>query len=317
MENLIYSLQSVVPLFVLILMGYLLRRFKIVNDAFVDVGTKIGFKMALPVLLFQQVAAADLNSVFNPRLVVFAVIAILAVVGLSCVLVPLMVKGNAQRGAIIQALYRGNFAILGVPLAINMFGEVGAAPTSLLLPFTVPIYNATAVIILTVFDPAFEGKKSIPVKKILKGIITNPLIVGIVLGLPFSILSVEIPVLVDKSLDNLSSLATPLSLICLGAQFTFKAAKDNLKLSVSATVAKQVLIPSIVLLIAVLLGFRGGELGAIFILFMAPTAISSYIMAKNMHSDDQLAAQILILTTLTSCLTLTAGIFLLRSLGLL
>ena len=170
---------------------------------------------------------------------------------------------------------------------------------------------------MALFDPAYEGKKTIPVKKILKGIITNPLIIGIVLGLPFSILDIEIPVLVDKSLDNLSSLATPLSLICLGAQFTFKAAKDNLKLSVTATVVKQLLIPSVVLLVAALLGFRGGELGAIFILFMAPTAISSYIMAKNMHSDDQLAAQILILTTLTSCFTLTAGIFLLRSLGLL
>lgn len=305
------------PLFVLILMGYLLRRFKIINDAFVDVGTKIGFKMALPVLLFQQVSAADLNTAFNPNLVLFAVISILMVIGLLCLLVPLFVKGNAQRGAIIQAIYRGNFAILGVPLAINMFGEAGAAPTSLLLPFTVPIYNATAVIILTVFDPAFEGKKKIPVKKILKGIITNPLIIGIILGLPFSVFDIEIPVLIDKSLDNLSSLATPLSLLCLGAQFTFEAARDNLKLSVLATVLKQIMIPTVVLAIAALLGFRGGELGAIFILFMAPTAISSYIMAKNMHSDDQLAAQILILTTLTSCLTLTAGIYLLRSMGLL
>ncbi|MBQ7017022.1 MAG: AEC family transporter [Firmicutes bacterium] len=317
MDNLLYSLQSVVPLFVLILMGYLLRRFKIINDAFVDVGTKIGFKMALPVLLFQQVSAADLNTAFNPNLVLFAVISILMVIGLLCLLVPLFVKGNAQRGAIIQAIYRGNFAILGVPLAINMFGEAGAAPTSLLLPFTVPIYNATAVIILTVFDPAFEGKKKIPVKKILKGIITNPLIIGIILGLPFSVFDIEIPVLIDKSLDNLSSLATPLSLLCLGAQFTFEAARDNLKLSVLATVLKQIMIPTVVLAIAALLGFRGGELGAIFILFMAPTAISSYIMAKNMHSDDQLAAQILILTTLTSCLTLTAGIYLLRSMGLL
>ena len=170
---------------------------------------------------------------------------------------------------------------------------------------------------MTIFDPSINGNRKIPIKKILKGIITNPLIIGIVSGLPFSILDIEIPSLIDKSLDNLSSLATPLSLICLGAQFTFKAAKDNLKLSVSATILKQLIIPTIVLTIAALMGFRGGELGAVFILFMAPTAISSYIMAKNMHSDDQLAAQILILTTLTSCLTLTGGIFLLRSLELL
>lgn len=317
MDNLLYSLQSVVPLFVLILMGYILRRRGIINEAFVDVGTKIGFKMALPVLLFQQVSSADLTTVFNPRLVLFAVISILLLIGLLCLLVPVFIKGNAQRGAFIQAIYRGNFAILGVPLAINMFGEAGAAPTSLLLPFTVPIYNATAVIILTLFDPAFEGKRTIPVKKIVRGIVTNPLIIGIAAGLLFSLLDIKIPMLVDKSLDNLSALATPLSLLCLGAQFTFRAAKENLKLSVSATVLKQIIVPAIILTIAALMGFRGGELGGLFILFMAPTAISSYIMAKNMHSDDQLAAQILILTTLTSCFTLTAGIFLLRSLHLL
>lgn len=317
MDSLLYSLQSVVPLFALILMGYLLRRVQIINDNFVQVGTRIGFKMALPVLLFQQVSSADLTAVFNPRLILFALACILVLIGLLCLLVPLLIKGNAQRGAFIQAIYRGNFAILGVPLAINMFGEAGAAPTSLLLPFTVPIYNATAVIILTVFDPQYQGSRHIPLKKILKGIVTNPLIIGIVLGLPFSLLHVEFPVLIDKTLDSISSLATPLSLICLGGQFTFRAARDNLRLSVTATLIKQVLVPAVVLSLAVLLGFRGGELGAVFILFMAPSAVSSYIMAKNMHSDDQLAAQILILTTLTSCLTITGGIFLLRSLALL
>lgn len=317
MDNLLYSLQSVMPLFALILMGYLLQRRHIINDAFVEVGTKIGFKMALPVLLFQQVSSADLTTVFSPKLILFTLVSVLIVISSLCLIVPCFIKGNAQRGAFIQAIYRGNFAILGVPLAINMFGEVGAAPTSLLLPFTIPIYNASAVIILTVFDPANQGSRQVPVKKILKGIVTNPLIIGIALGLPFSLLRIEIPVLVTKTLSSISSLATPLSLLCLGGQFTFQAAKENLALSALATALKQLLIPTVVLTIAALLGFRGSELGAIFILFMAPSAVSSYIMAKNMHSDDQLAAQILILTTLTSCFTLTAGIFLLRSLGLL
>lgn len=317
MENLTYSLESVVPLFVLILMGYLLRRRHIINDNFVQVGTKIGFKMALPVLLFQQVSGADLTSVFNPKLITFSLVSTLTTILLLCLIIPIFVKDNAKRGAMIQGIYRGNFAILGVPLAINMFGEAGAAPTSLLLPFTIPIYNALAVVILTVFSPENNEKKGISLKKILYGIITNPLIIGILLGLPFALFHWQLPTLVSKSLSQIASLTTPLSLICLGGQFTFTSAKKNLSLSLWATGIKLLLIPSIVLTLAALLGFRGGELGAIFILFMAPSAVSSYIMAKNMHSDDDLAAQILIMTTLVSCLTLFLGIFLLRSLRLL
>lgn len=319
MENLMYSLESVVPLFALMLVGYLLRRRHIINDNFISVGTKIGFQVALPVLLFQQISAADLNAVFNPNLILFALAAIAVTITLLCLLIPRFIKDNATRGAMIQGIYRGNFAILGVPLAINMFGEVGAAPTSLLLPFTIPIYNALAVIILTVFDPrnAGKGRTAFPIKAILRGIVTNPLIIGIVLALPFSLLHVTFPAVIDKSLDQIASLTTPLALICLGGQFTFKAAKEKLPLSLTATFIKQIVIPVIVLTAAILFGFRGGELGAVFILFMAPSAVSGYIMAKNMHSDDELAAQILIMTTLFSSLTLFFGIFLLRSLGLL
>ena len=160
-----------------------MRRKGIIQESFVTAGTKIGFQAALPALLFQQVAQADLTTVFNPWLIVFAICAILATVLLLCLLIPLFVKGNPQRGAMIQGIYRGNFAILGVPLAINMFGEAGAAPTSLLLPFTIPLYNLLAVIILTLFEPREGPRNRVDGKKILKGIVTNPLIIGILLGL--------------------------------------------------------------------------------------------------------------------------------------
>ncbi|MCI8633249.1 MAG: AEC family transporter [Lachnospiraceae bacterium] len=317
MDNLLYSLESVVPLFVLILTGYILRRRHILNEPFIQVGTALGFKLALPVLLFQQISNADFTQAFNPKLILFSLSATLTSIFLLCLLIPRFVKENAQRGAMIQGIYRGNFAILGVPLAINMFGEAGAAPTSLLLPFTIPLYNALAVIILTVFSPERDIKHKISFKTLIKDIITNPLIIGIVLGLPFSIFHWQLPALVTKSLSQIASLTTPLSLICLGGQFTFHAARKNFALSVWATVIKLLIIPSITLTLAALLGFRNGELGAIFILFMAPSAVSGYIMAKNMHSDEQLAAQILIMTTFVSCFTLFGGILLLRTLHLL
>lgn len=319
MSNLIYSLESVFPLFALILCGYLLRRLNIIGESFISAGSKIVFKISLPVLLFRQIKAADLTTMFDPSLILFSVVSTLIVIAFLIVIAKMFIPKKSQQGAFIQGVYRGNFSILGVPLAINMFGEVGAAPTSLLLPFTVPLYNVAAVIILTLFRDEQSGEEKVRLSagKIIKDIVTNPLIIGIVLGLPFSIFHWSLPGFLDQTLSQLASLTTPLALICLGAQFTIKAAKDNMRLTFWAVLLKMILIPAAVLLVAVLLGFRNEELGALFIQFMAPSAVSSYIMAKNMHSDDALAGQILIFTTLVSCLTLFFGIFLLKSLSLI
>lgn len=313
MDSLLFSLQSVLPLFVLILVGYLLRRKEILTDGFIAIGTKLVFNISLPILLFTQISSADLTTLFNPKLILFCLGTTILIIALLCLIIPRIVKDRASAGAMIQGLYRGNFAILGVPLAINMFGPVESAATSLLLPFTVPLYNATAVAILTVFaEDAGEGKARIDVKKILKGIATNPLIIGIVCGLPFSLFHIQIPVLVTKCLTPFSNLTTPLALICLGGQCTMESVKSNLKLSVIAAILKEIIIPTIVISVAILLGFRNGELGAIFITFMAPSAVASYVMARNMKSNADLAGQILIMTTVLSCLSFFAGAFLLR-----
>jgi len=317
MESLLFSLGCVLPLFVLILIGYILRRLGMINDNFVSVGTKVVFNVSLPVQLFVQIASSDLTNVFNPKLILFSLISTAILIALAWILIPRFVKGKAKQGASIQALFRGNFAILGVPLAINMFGQEGAAPASLLLPFIVPFYNAMAVVVLTIFSPEENASKKIPVKKILKGIITNPLIIGIVLGVPFALCKVTFPSVVTKCLNSIANLTTPLALICLGGQFSFKLAKANLKISIPITILKLVVIPAIMLSIAVAMGFRGGDLGAIFVLYSAPTAVASYVMAKNMHSDDDLAGQILVFTTFFSCFTLFLILFILRSLQLL
>ena len=316
MESLLFSLQSVLPLFLLILLGYLLRRKDMINDNFVNIGTKIVFNISLPLLLFTQIAAADLTTVFNPKLILYCLLTTIIVIGLLFLLVPRFVKDRPSAGAMIQGIYRGNLAILGVSLAVSMFGEEGAAPTALLLPFTIPIYNALAVVVLTVYSKDSETSRP-SVGKILKGIVTNPLIIAIVIGLPFSLLHIQLPTLVTKCLSPITSLTTPLALICLGGQCTIQTVKDNLKLSLIATFIKLIIIPTLVILGAIALGLRGYDLGAIFIVYMSPTAVASYVMAKNMHSNDQLAGQILIMTTIFSCLTLFLGIFILRALALI
>lgn len=316
MENLLYSLNCVVPLFAVIGLGVLLRRLGVLNDGFVDAGTKLGFRVALPCLLFSQVLEADMTSAIDPKLCWFTIISVAIVTGLLCLVVPLFVKDRAACGALVQGIFRGNFAILGIPLAINMFGTEGAAPTALLLPITVPLYNILAVLVLSFFAPRDGSAKAPGIGKVLLGVVTNPLIIGIALAMPLSLLQVELPEMVSRTVDSVSSLATPVALLCLGAQFDWKNARQNLRLTLPAALVKQALIPSVMLAIAALFGFRGGELGALFIVFMAPSSVSSYIMAKNMKSDEQLAAQMILWTTLISLFTMFIGIYILRSLQL-
>lgn len=162
MDHLMYSLQSVVPLFALCLTGYILRRMHVIGEVFVDNGTELTFKLALPLLLFSQISNVDFASIFSLKLILFAVAAVIILVTLMCLIIPLFVRGNAQRGAMIHAIYRGNFAMQGVPLAINMFGVSGAAPTSMLLSFTIPVYNVVAVIVLTLFAPEIREIRRFP-----------------------------------------------------------------------------------------------------------------------------------------------------------
>ena len=321
MDNLLYSLNCVVPLFAVIGLGVLLRRLGVLNEGFVDAGTKLGFRVALPCLLFTQVAEADLTRAIDPKLCWFTIVSVALVTGLLCLITPRLVKSRAACGALVQGIFRGNFAILGIPLAINMFGTEGAAPTALLLPVTVPLYNILAVLVLSLFAPedgaAGGSARKVPgFGKVLLGIVTNPLIIGIALAMPLSLLRVELPEMVSRTLDSVASLATPVALLCLGAQFDWKNARQNLRLTIPAALVKQALIPAVMLTAAALFGFRDGELGALFIVFMAPSSVSSYIMAKNMRSDAQLAAQMILWTTLLSMFTMFLGIYILRSLGL-
>lgn len=320
MDNLLFSLQSVLPLFVLILCGYGMRRAGLIHDGFVEEGTKVVFQLTLPITLFRQIATTDLSSVFNPSLMLFCVLSVLVTIAAISLLLPLFVKDKASLGAMIQGSFRGNFAIIGIPLAIRILGEDGAKPAALILPFIVPIYNIASVIILTLLREPAENESSarkIPLWPILKGILTNPLIIGIVLGLIPALLHVQIPAIIDDSLAQIGNLTTPLALICLGGEFTMRSAKEKLPLTIWATLLKLVLFPLLIVGTAIAFGFRGSQLGAIFVLFSAPTAVASFVMARNMRSDHVLAGQILVFTTVFSSFTIFLGTFLLRTFSLI
>ncbi len=314
LENFLISAKSILPIFIIIILGYILRRINLITGAFLDVADKLVFRCALPSMLFYNVATTDFKKAFNGRLTAFCVIGTFLVFLIMTLLITPAIKRKDTRGAVIQGIYRSNFAILGIPLAANMFGAAGATAASLIIPFLIPVYNVFAVVILAMNMP--DGKSGGLFWKILKNVLTNPLIISVVLAIPFSLGYISMPSVVNSTVSYLSELSTPLALISLGASFRFSDIKGNIVFSVFATVMKIVICPLAACSVAALMGFRGVELGIIFIAFGAPTAVSSYIMARQMKSNSIVASQIVVLTTLLSGVTMLIGSTILKNLGL-
>jgi len=317
LNNLLYSVNAVVPIVIMILLGGILKHTKFLDDAFFAKSEKLVFKISLPAMLFLEVAGADPGEAFDMKLIMFCLIGVFILFLTLLLIVPIFVKDNGKRGAFIQGVYRSNFAILGVPLAINMFGEAGSRTVATVMPFTIIPFNILAVLVLSIFAPA-EKKLSAKqlLKKIVMNIVTNPLIIAVVLALPF-MLWLPVPTIMDKSLTYLSNTTMALALMSLGANFSLEGLKGRASLSVTAAILKNAILPIIVLAIAIPMGFRNEQLGTILILFGAPTAVSSYIMAKGMGSDHELAGQIILFTTMLCIVTLFIFIFLLKQMGLI
>ncbi len=317
-SNFLYSVNVILPILLLLLVGMILKKIGFLGDSFTDAADKLVFKLGLSSMLFLDVATASLEQLPDSSLILFAVISVtVSFIAVSFITMA-VTKDNGKRGAMTQGICRSNFVILGVPLLSGMFGEEEAASVALLIPIVILMFNGYSVIVLSVFAPR-EKQLTIgqTLMRIGKSIITNPLIFGVILGIPFMLTGWELPLSVTKTVVYLGDLATPLALISLGASFSLKSFRGNFAYAAGSAAAKTVLLPLFMCTAAALVGLRGASLGTVLVMFGAPTAVSSYIMAKNMGSDHELAGQILFLTTAVCVFTIFLGIFILKSLGLI
>lgn len=312
MDSLIYSIDATFPIFLMILMGIFLKKIHLIDDSFVKVANKLVFTVTLPVMVFEDLAYEDFRHNFEGKFVLYCFIATLLSIIIIWILTDIFVKEKESQGSFIQGCYRSSAAILGMAFIKNVYADAGMAP--LMIIGAVPLYNVFAVAVLTA---KARSAKHFDLKKTLIGIAKNPIIIGIVLGIISSLIGIDYPVIVDKTLSMTGGLTTPLALICIGAAFELGEARLKLKLASVATVVKLVILPAIILPIAVILGFRNQELMALVIMSGSPTTVSAYIMSRNMDNDHVLSSDIILMTTALSCFTLTAIIWILRSKGLL
>ena len=312
MDNLILSFNVVLPLFLCILLGYFLRRIHMVDTPALNTMNKLCFKVFLPIYLFNNIATTNLAAAFNGKLLATAYLGVLAQFLLLMLLIPRPEKENPRRGVLIQAMFRSNFALFGLPLALSLCGTEKVGPTSILVGLTVPLFNILAVVSLESFR---GGKPSI--KKMAKGIATNPLIIASLIGIAFNLLDFSLPGAVQKSVNDLGGVATPLSLVALGGSFTVSKVKEYRKQLTIGVLGRLVFSPLLMVSAGILMGFRNELLIPLLIMSGAPTAVSSFPMAQQMDGDGELAAGLVVFTSGGAILSMFLWIFVLKQIGMI
>lgn len=312
MDNFLLALEVIFPIVVNLALGYTMKRVGIFDDSTVKKMNASVFKVFLPLLLFYNVCTTDVKTAFNPKLISYSVLSVVVCFLILLLIVPHFEKDNKKRGALIQGIFRSNFIIFGMPVAMSLCNPGDIGSVSLLIAIIAPTFNVLAVITMEIF----RGSK-INVLQIIKGVVTNPLIIASALGLAFAEFQIKISPLLIKCISDITKITNPLALILLGASFTFGSVKGYTKELIAGLSGRLVIVPAIFLTLAAYLGFRGGDMVALMVLFASPAAVSSFIMAEQMEGDGTLAGQLIVLGSILSVFTVFIWILVLKGLMLI
>lgn len=312
MQSLIVATEVVLPLFLMMVVGYIVKLSKLMNETTVKQVNKTLFRIFLPLLIFKNTYNIDIYQSFDSRLLLYAVMGVLIEFLIALCLVLLVEKENSRRGVMLQGMFRSNFVIFGIPIATALYGSTAAGTASILVAVIIPMYNVLAVLALEMFNGSRPN-----LLKVLGGIVTNPLILAPAAALLLNFLNFTLPDVVYTTVDQLSSIATPLAFVVLGASFNFgDITKYAKQLSITLFV-KLLFFPALFIALSVLLGFRNADLAVLLTVFGAPIAVSSFTMAQEMGGDEKLAGQLVVFSSVFSVATIFLIIFVLKELAFL
>ena len=314
-ENVLFSLNSTLPLFFVMVLGYVLYQKKFLSDGFVAGANKFVFYVALPVQLFRDLGSTDVRATFDGAYVLFCFAVTLGSILTLWALAKLCLKNKSLVGEFVQVCYRSSAAILGSAFLQSIYGD--ASMSSLMILGSVPLYNVMAVVILTLESPdaAQTGSMAAKLKKSIRGIVTNPILLGIAAGFAWSLLGLPMPAMLNKTLSNVAGLTSPLALLVIGAGFKGRKALGYLRPTAAATVVKLILLPALFLPLAVRFGFTDEKLVALLVMLGSISTPACYVMAKQMGHEGVLTGSVCVTTTLFSAFSLTFWLFVLRSFG--
>lgn len=307
----LHTLETTLPVFAMVFIGIGLRRLGWIDAGFVNTASALVFRATLPTLVFLSIIRADLNTALNLKLLAFFLLATVGSFALTWLWAAWRVPYQ-DRGVYVQGAFRGNCGIVGLALAASMYGDYGLSAGGILLGLVIISYNVLSVVVLL----AHQNGQQLNWGKILRDIARNPLILSVVLALPFAWWEIHLPGWVMTSGDYFASLTLPLALLCIGATVSLSALRREIGPALGASTFKMVTLPVLCTLAAWLAGFEGRELGLMFLFFASPTAAASFVMVRALGGNDRLAANIIALTTLLASVTVTLGVFVLQSLAL-
>lgn len=327
MDSLLFALNAIAPIIFMVIIGYCLKKIGFMNEVFAKMANKIVFRILLPAMLFLNVYKINSLESIELGYIFYVAIALVVIFAVSIPLVIVLTKHQERRGVLLQATFRSNHALIGLPLSEALCGAEGVLVATLLSAVVIPMFNIFAVISLSAFRKSGEKPS---VKKILLDIVKNPLILSVLAG----VVALGIRALFVKSgiefrlsdikpiysvLSYLSNMATPLALLVLGAQFEFSAVSSLRKEIVFGTLMRTVIVPVLTLGIAYIFfsdKFNGAHFAAFISVFATPVAVSSVPMAQEMDGDSILAGQLVVWTTLISAFSVFISTYLLRLAGI-
>lgn len=317
MNDFLFSINVTLPIFLVMVLGWFLKQIGMLDDHFVTVANKFNFKVTLPFMVFRDLSAVNIREVFDLKFVLFCAIASSVCFWVIWGGAKLFLKDKTITGAFVQASFRSSAAVMGLAFINNIYGPSAMGP--MMIIGAVPLYNIYSVLVLTFEAEEEEGtvKDFGKVRQACISIVKNPIIISIVLGVVAALSGIDFPMIIDKTVNSVSALATPLALICLGAGFEGRKAIAKIKPTLWASAIKLVIQPLIFVPIAAAMGFGGEKMIAILIMLAAPATPSCYIMARNMKNDGVLTASIVVVTTLLAAVTLTGWIFALKTIRII
>lgn len=302
--------NAVIPIFLIMALGYLARSLGAINREDVPRLNKLAFRYFMPVMLFYSIYNSDIETAIQPKILLFAAACVLAEYFLALGFVLITEKDNDKRGVMIQGIYRSNFVIIGLPLAGALVEGADLSPVVVMITIVVPVFNVLAVITLE----AFNGKKP-SIGKLLLEIAKNPLILGAVTGILFLLPGIRLPSAIESATEQIYYATNPLMLFLLGAFFKFDGIKKYKKELAKVCLGRLVVMPGIFLSIAMLAGIRGVSFAGMIAIFGSATAIASFTMAGQMGGDAELAGDIVVLTSALCAFTMFLWALLFKSLG--
>ena len=309
-----FSLSITGPIFMVVLLGLLLKRLGVIQTQFVQPASDLVFKVGLPAILFLSIYRADLDNFSMGLPLLVAIPITLMMFALSLPLARLFIVDKGDCGVFVQGAFRGNLAVIGLAFCSNAYGEAGLAAAAVPVAVLTILYNLLAVVAL---NPIESGDHQSPLRRIVMNTLKNPLLIGIALGFMMKFSGLPLPKLIEDTGNYFARMTLPLALLCIGASMNMKALKHSGVSTVEASILKLIVAPLLMVSMAIWLGVRGMELGILFFLVASPTAVASFIQVRAMGGNGEFAANIVVMSTLLGIVTVTAGLLVLKAFSLI